>query len=329
MEVPTRANPLVKRLQSNEFRSIFTNELETLIDLFRRYNYELRLAGGAVRDILMSIEPKDLDFATTATPEQMKAMFEKEEIRMINAKGEKHGTITARINDQNFEITTLRIDVLTNGRHAQVEFTTNWMLDANRRDLTINSMFLDFEGNLYDYFYGYEDLERRRVAFVGDPAVRIKEDYLRILRYFRFYGRIANEPNRHDEQTIKTITDLGSGLQQISGERIWSELQKIIVGNYAQEIIAEMFRCNLGGHCGLPEEPNLQEMKKVYQSYQDFDGVDMPPIHIMVALLHKMDDVTKMHQRLKLSAYERDSAYFIVEYREKVQQRTHSPLLCN
>lgn len=95
------------------------------------------------------------------------------------------GTITSRINDKlNFEITTLRIDTHTNGRHAKVEFTKDWKLDALRRDLTINSMFLDLEGRIYDYFFGYDDLMKRRVMFVGNPVHRIKEDYLRILRYF-------------------------------------------------------------------------------------------------------------------------------------------------
>lgn len=113
-------------------------------------------------------------------------MFTTENIRMINMNGETHGTITPRINDaENFEITTLRIDVLTDGRHAKVEFTTDWLLDANRRDLTINSMFLGFDGSVYDYFYGYEDLMDKRVRFVGNADYRIKEDFLRILRYFR------------------------------------------------------------------------------------------------------------------------------------------------
>lgn len=135
----------------------------------------------------MNITPTDIDFATTATPKEMIEMFTKENVRMINANGEKHGTVTPRINDEeNFEVTTLRIDVRTDGRHAEVEFTTDWLLDANRRDLTINSMFLGFDGKVYDYFYGYEDLKNRRVVFVGDPANRIQEDYLRILRYFRW-----------------------------------------------------------------------------------------------------------------------------------------------
>lgn len=131
--------------------------------------------------------PTDIDFATSATPRQMIEMFTAENIRMLNVNGEKHGTVTARINDEeNFEVTTLRIDVSTDGRHAEVEFTTNWLLDANRRDLTINSMFLGFDGKVYDYFYGYEDLKNRRVLFVGEAANRIQEDYLRILRYFRY-----------------------------------------------------------------------------------------------------------------------------------------------
>lgn len=138
------------------------------------------------RDLLMGMKPKDLDFATTATPAQMKEMFTTENVRMINAKGEKHGTITPRINDkENFEVTTLRIDVVTDGRHAEVQFTTDWLLDALRRDLTINSMFLGLDGSVYDYFFGYEDLQNRRIRFVGDAVTRIQEDYLRILRYFR------------------------------------------------------------------------------------------------------------------------------------------------
>jgi len=183
-EIRSRADPVIMKLDSSEFRLIFTPELQIIIDLFKKYSYELRIAGGAVRDLLIGKQPTDLDFATDATPQQMKKMFEKEEIRMINENGENHGTITARINNkENFEITTLRIDVLSNGRHAEIEFTKDWQLDANRRDLTINSMYLDLNGKVYDYFYGYDDLQNRKVIFVGDPNCRIQEDYLRILRY--------------------------------------------------------------------------------------------------------------------------------------------------
>lgn len=221
-----REDPVVLKLDNDLFKSIFTEELNDLVKIFNTYNHEIRIAGGAVRDILMDKKPTDLDFATTATPIEMKEMFEKEQVRMINMNGEKHGTITARINNkENFECTTLRIDVVTDGRHAEVEFTRDWLLDANRRDLTINAMFLGFDGSVFDYFFGYEDLMARKVRFVGNAERRIQEDYLRILRYFRFYGRIATKPDDHEQETLDIITKNADGLQRISGERLWVEIR--------------------------------------------------------------------------------------------------------
>uniref|UniRef100_T1P835 Poly A polymerase n=1 Tax=Musca domestica TaxID=7370 RepID=T1P835_MUSDO len=248
----------------------------------------------------------------------MKEMFTAENVRMINTKGEKHGTITPRIdNKENFEVTTLRIDVRTDGRHAEVQFTTDWQLDANRRDLTINSMFLGFDGTVYDYFFGYEDLQKRRVVFVGDPAVRIQEDYLRILRYFRFYGRIAREANAHDEATLDAIRSNGNGLAGISGERIWSELQKIVVGNFAEDLVLQIVKCGLAPYCGLPNEPNIDEFKRLCGALKDFEKPHKP-ILLMTSLLNSVEDAIKMHERLKLSAFERDLALFITQHRDKV-----------
>ncbi len=134
------------KLDSSLFKEVVSGDIAYLFELFRTNNYELRIAGGAVRDLLMQVKPHDIDFATTATPDQMKEMFEKEttaQIRLINTNGEKHGTITLRLNErENYEITTLRVDKVTDGRHAEVEFTEDWQLDANRRDLTVNSIFL-------------------------------------------------------------------------------------------------------------------------------------------------------------------------------------------
>lgn len=134
---------ITQKIDTPEYRALLTPCLLKLAELFQANQYELRVAGGAVRDLLLGILPHDVDFATTATPEQMKDMFTKANVRMINTNGEKHGTITARIDDQeNFEVTTLRIDVATDGRHAVVEYTQDWQLDANRRDLTVNALFL-------------------------------------------------------------------------------------------------------------------------------------------------------------------------------------------
>lgn len=250
-DVKYREDPIVTKLDNELFKSIFTTELHNLLEIFKKYNHEIRIAGGAVRDLLMDKKPTDLDFATTATPSQMKSMFEAENIRLINMNGEKHGTITPRINNQeNFECTTLRIDVVTDGRHAEVEFTKDWLLDANRRDLTINAMFLGFDGSVYDYFYGREDLKARRVSFVGNADTRIKEDYLRILRYFRFYGKIAASPDKHEVETLKIIKANAEGLQRISGERIWVELKKILQGNFAGNLMMNIIDCGLSHYIG-------------------------------------------------------------------------------
>lgn len=301
------------KIDSPEFRGLFTPELKQLAELFERYQYELRIAGGAVRDLLTMKQPQDVDFATVATPDQMKEMFTKENIRMINAKGEKHGTITARINDkENFEITTLRIDRVTDGRHAEVEFTTDWRTDAERRDLTINSMFLGLDGTLYDFFNGKEALERCHVAFVGNAATRIQEDYLRILRYFRFYGRIARESNKHTPETLQAIRENGHGLAAISGERIWMEVRKILTGNFAADLIHCMYDLDLVRHIGIPPEADLQELHKVYQRSQ---ALHPHPVTILSALFKDENDVLTMEQRMRISAEERKTALYVIAER--------------
>ncbi|KAJ8723866.1 hypothetical protein PYW07_007846 [Mythimna separata] len=322
-DLKCRENPVVLKLESAEFKSIFTPEVTDLKNLFDKYNYEIRVAGGAVRDLLMGLTPTDLDFATTATPKQMKDMFTTENIRMINANGEKHGTITARINDkESFEVTTLRIDIVTDGRHAEVEFTTDWKLDANRRDLTINSMFLGFDGSIYDYFFGYEDLLKRRIVFVGDPERRVQEDYLRILRYFRFYGKIADNPNNHDENTLRVLKENVRGLQNISGERIWVELKKMLQGNFAGSLLKTMLDVGVAEYIGLPTHPNVEELDRVLKRAEH---LQLHPMSYLAALLTDLDDVTVLFSRLKFSGYDRDLAYFLVEHRgDKIASR---PLL--
>uniref|UniRef100_A0A3P8VE16 tRNA nucleotidyl transferase, CCA-adding, 1 n=1 Tax=Cynoglossus semilaevis TaxID=244447 RepID=A0A3P8VE16_CYNSE len=291
-------------------------------ELFGKHNYELRIAGGAVRDLLSGKRPEDVDFATTATPEEMKRMFQAAGIRMINNKGEKHGTITARIHNENFEVTTLRVDVQTDGRHAEVEFTTDWLKDAERRDLTINSMFLGLDGTLYDYFNGYEDLQNREVQFVGSAEQRIQEDYLRILRYFRFYGRVALEPKCHEPQTLTAIRENGHGLAQISGERIWVELKKIVVGNHAAHLLELMYQLGLAQYIGLPLDGNVEEMKQVWQRAKDHSP---KPMTTLAALFNYLQDVEKMDLRLKVSKEEKNLVAFLIKYRRELCKDKDKP----
>ncbi|XP_074643067.1 CCA tRNA nucleotidyltransferase 1, mitochondrial-like [Tubulanus polymorphus] len=302
------------KIEKDAFQKVSTPELNVLSDLFKKYNYEIRIAGGAVRDLLSGKTPGDIDFATTATPDQMKEMFESEKIRMINKKGEKHGTITARINDkENFEVTTLRIDIRTDGRHAEVEFTTDWQLDANRRDLTVNAMFLGLDGTLYDYFNGREDLSNRKVCFVGDAASRIQEDYLRILRYFRFYGRIAEFPDSHDLKILSDIKENANGLKDISGERLWMEMKKIVVGNFAADLLTTMQQLDILKYLGFPENVNTNEVHKIWNRCKHLTP---QPMTCAVSLLKTEEELTKLHIRLKLSNDEVRLGYYIIANRD-------------
>lgn len=237
------------KLDTPEFKSILTPELFMLAAPFEQRGYDLRIVGGAVRDILLGIEPKDVDLGTNATPSEMIEMFKKNDLRYIET-GLQHGTLTVHVNKRDFEVTTLRIDAETDGRHAKVLFTNDWRLDAERRDLTFNAMSLGLDGTLYDYFGGREDLYNHRVKFVGDPKSRIEEDYLRILRYFRFYGRIALLEDNHDEKTLNVIKECAEGLKKIAVERIWIEVSKILTGNYAPGLVLKMYELNVSQSIG-------------------------------------------------------------------------------
>lgn len=311
-----------KRIDTPEYRALLTTHLLKLADLFKANDYEIRVAGGAVRDILMGIIPHDVDFATTATPDQMKEMFTKANIRMINSNGEKHGTITPRIDDiENFEITTLRIDVTTDGRHAEVEYTKDWQLDANRRDLTINALFLDLEGTVYDYFNGIDDLENRRIRFVGDAVQRIQEDYLRILRYFRFFGRFALDNVTHDENTLKAIRDNAGGLQGIAGERLWIELKRTAEGRNAGSILKVMLEQNIGQYLSIPSDADLSEIEDHWQQcYQ----AQPHAITVLAKLFRDTAEITKFEQRMKYSNDCRRIAQVILTYRDTVSLDTSS-----
>ena len=221
---------------------MITKEMKALGKIFDNNLCDLRIVGGAVRDHLLGETPSDMDFATDAEPDEMIKFLEAANWR-VHLTGLAHGTITVLgPNKIPYEITTLRIDIETNGRQATVEFTTNFSLDAQRRDLTINAMSMDLDGNIFDYFGGRADLKNGVVRFVGDADRRIKEDYLRILRYFRFLGRFAPAKFLTSDQTptLLTVQENAKGLNDISGERKWSEIKKIVTGPNASAIISLM-----------------------------------------------------------------------------------------
>jgi len=225
----------------NEAQIIFSylNDKET--------ESQTKFVGGCVRKAINAEEIDDIDLATSLTPDEIKSRLNKDGIRIIDT-GISHGTLTVILNKKKFEITTLRKDVSTDGRHANVEFTTNWVFDASRRDFTINAIYADIEGRIYDPLNGILDLKKGEIKFIGTPDKRIQEDYLRILRYFRFYNHYSK--TQHNHNIIKSIKRNINGLNKISNERIFAELIKILknknfynlfTDNSSKEILLNIF----------------------------------------------------------------------------------------
>ena len=187
---------------------------------------EVKFVGGCVRKSLSGEKIDDIDLATSLSTEEVKERLIKKNIKVIDT-GISHGTVTALINEKKFEITTLRKDVSTDGRHANVQFTTNWNEDSLRRDLTINAIYADVYGRFFDPLNGIDDLKIGKVKFIGNAHERIQEDYLRILRYFRFFAQYSKF--KHDSDIIKSIKQNINGINKISNERIFDELKKILL----------------------------------------------------------------------------------------------------
>ena len=220
---------------------------------------EIRYVGGCVRKILNDEKTDDIDLATNLTPDQVKQCLEKNQIKFFET-GIEHGTITAVIDDQNFEITTLRKDVKTDGRHAVVEYTTNWKEDSLRRDFSINSIYSDLDGNLYDPNSGHKDLNVGIIKFIGDPETRIKEDYLRIIRYLRFYTEYSKID--HEINIIKIIKKNIEGLGKISKERQFNELKKILKLDNFLKLFKNKTSCELFSLV-FPQLKNFKKLSKL------------------------------------------------------------------
>ena len=198
-------------------------DLARLVDVLGRDN--LRWVGGAVRDTLLGNAVKDIDAATRLKPDEVIARLTDAQIRTVPI-GIDHGTVTALLPEGPVEITTLRKDVSTDGRRATVAFSDDWREDAARRDFTINALYADpVSGQLFDYFDGLRDLEERRVRFIGDPRERIREDHLRILRYYRFQARFGYTL---DEEAERACAELAPMLKGLSRERVGWELQHLL-----------------------------------------------------------------------------------------------------
>ncbi|GAA4118479.1 CCA tRNA nucleotidyltransferase [Aminobacter aganoensis] len=200
-------------------------QLQKLLAVLNADGEEVRIAGGAVRNALLGEAVADVDIATTNLPEETVRRAEAAGFKTVPT-GAEHGTITVISGGKPFEVTTLRADVETDGRRAKVVFGRDWKRDAERRDFTINALYANADGSVVDLVGGLADLESRTLRFIGDAETRIREDYLRILRFFRFFAWYGK--GRPDAEGLKACARLKDGISRLSAERVWSELKRLL-----------------------------------------------------------------------------------------------------
>lgn len=257
--------------------------------------FDPRFVGGCVRNALLGRDAADVDIATPLRPEAVMTALRNAGLGFIPT-GLEHGTVTARSGGKSFEVTTLRVDVETDGRHAVVEFTADWRADAARRDFTMNALSAEPDGAVHDYFGGVADAREGRVRFVGDPAQRIAEDALRILRFFRFHAHYGQgDP---DPAALSACAAAAGGLDRLSGERVRAELLKLLAAPDPVPVWQVMADAGIARHV-LGEDGDIARLQGLVRVAPGAD-----PVLRLAALLR--GDVAPVAARLKLSNEERD-----------------------
>ena len=258
---------------------------------------ETRAVGGAVRNAFLGLPVNEVDLATTALPEKTMELARKAGFKAIPT-GIEHGTVTVIADGVPFEVTTLRRDVETFGRHATVAFTENWEEDARRRDFTLNALYAGSDGTVFDPLGGYADLVAGRVRFIGEAEQRIKEDYLRILRFFRFNAYYGKGPL--DAEGLRASVKLRAGLEELSAERVGAELKRLLEAPRAFEAVWALFDYGL-----LPEllggAPRLERLKRLVAI--DSAAGFAPDAMLRLAALGVFvaEDAERLAARLRLS----------------------------
>ncbi len=276
---------------------------------------EVRYVGGCIRKIIKKEEVDDIDLATNLIPTEVCNALKKNNINFYET-GIDHGTITAIIGDQKYEITTLRKDVSTDGRHAKVEFSLDWRDDSNRRDFSINAIYSDKDGNLFDPHNGKKDLESGTVKFIGDPEERIQEDYLRILRYLRFFLNYSN--NKHELEIFKSIKRNIGGISKLSSERLVEEFKKLTKSDGFIKLFQDKESLELI-EIIFPQLKNLQSLKKLNAYAQkNLSKIDFILL-ISILIIDGTDNADYFLYKFKISNKDQKRIKFIDNfYKQKV-----------
>jgi poly(A) polymerase len=251
----------VKRLSPAAHDWLVTPRTRAIMQALTRDGGDARFVGGAVRNALLGEAVADIDIATPLLPPVVMQRLQKAGFGAIPT-GLEHGTITAVVRGQPFEVTTLRRDVSTDGRRATVAFTTDWAEDAARRDFTMNALYASARGEIFDYVGGLADLRERRVRFVGDPTTRIREDYLRILRLFRFHAWYGK--GGLDAEAFAAASDEKAGLKLLSGERVQKELLRLLAAKNPLPTLQPMQRVSILAEI-LPADLHLERITRLVE----------------------------------------------------------------
>lgn len=227
------------KLNFKETKWLRNPSAQKLSKLYKSFGYQVLFVGGCVRNTILKMPVTDIDLATDAQPEEIIKIAKENNIRFVPT-GLAHGTITLIIDNKNYQITTFRTDFDHDGRYAKVEFTESLLLDASRRDLTINALYCNHVGEVIDQLNGLDDIKKQKIKFIGNPNERIKEDNLRILRFFRFQAIYGNKNLEIDSIALEACHNHKSKLAALSKERITSELRKILSAPNPLEVIIKM-----------------------------------------------------------------------------------------
>ena len=227
------------KLNFKETKWLRNPSAQKLSKLYKSFGYQVLFVGGCVRNTILKMPVTDIDLATDAQPEEIIKIAKENNIRFVPT-GLAHGTITLMIDNKNYQITTFRTDFDHDGRYAKVEFTESLLLDASRRDLTINALYCNHVGEVIDPLNGLDDIKKQKIKFIGNPNERIKEDNLRILRFFRFQAIYGNKNLEIDSIALEACHNHKSKLAALSKERITSELRKILSAPNPLEVIIKM-----------------------------------------------------------------------------------------
>ncbi len=301
--------------QNNSLKKIFS-AINNFSDIS-----EIRFVGGCIRKIINKEMTDDIDLATNLKPDEVCKALRNNNINYYES-GIEHGTITALIEDKKFEITSLRKDVATDGRHAKVEFSLDWKEDASRRDFTINAIYADKDGNIFDPFNGKKDIEEGVINFIGECEERIKEDYLRILRYVRFYLNYSKKP--HDLKIIKIIRKNLGGVASLSSERLLDEFKKLVTLDNLQKLFKDQ-NCLELIQLIFPQFKKIDIFKSPNQYIKNFFSKTDFIFILSLLVIDETDNADYFLYKFKLSKKDQKRLKFIDNfYKQKINNKFYT-----